>query len=156
MAVTDSTLAVSASRSVLLLDGGGLPPKLGTLLRSLGYHVIVQSGVDQGAGVDHPVETLAGVVLDIQSPGDGALSTVAALVTRHPNLPIMTVGAVDQLKLLRRSIHAGAAEYVVTPTDYELLRRKCAVVFQAGRSVGGTTSALRSYQTGSHRETSSG
>lgn len=54
------------------------------------------------------------------------MTVLAVFRERIPLVPVLAMGGVDQLKLLRRWIGVGAPDYVVTPTDQELLSHKCA------------------------------
>ena len=114
---------------LLVIDGGGLPTGLVETLQAFGYEVMALS---QGAEVFAYMEQdhrLAGVLLDLHQLVAVSMTTLTVLRERFPLLPVMTAGSVAQLKELRRSIELGAAEYVVTPMDQELLKRKCAHVF---------------------------
>ena len=141
-----------ASRVCLLVvDGGGLPNHLVELLQSFRYEVrVVSQGVDVLAHMDH-MESLAGVFLDVHRLMANQMTLLATLRERYPQIPVITIGGVEHLKLLRRSIELGAAEYVVMPTDQDLLKRKCAHVLagRTGPSVLGTQ--LQSPQASSHR-----
>lgn len=53
------------------------------------------------------------------------MTVFAVFRERFPLVPVVTMGSVDQLKLLRRWIEPGAPGYVVTPTDQEFLTHKC-------------------------------
>jgi DNA-binding NtrC family response regulator len=114
---------------LLVIDDGGLPDNLVELLQSFRYEVrVVSQGVDVLVHMDH-MESFAGVILDVHRLMAGKMMLLATLRERHPQIPVITIGSVEHLKLLRRSIELGAAEYLVTPVNQELLRRKCAYVF---------------------------
>lgn len=119
----------AAPLRLLVIDGGGLPTSLVETLQAFGYEVmILHRGADVLAHMEEE-PSLAGVLLDVHQVVAGSMTTLVALRERFPLLPVMTTGSVAQLKELRRSIELGAAEYVVTPMDQELLKRKCAHVF---------------------------
>jgi DNA-binding NtrC family response regulator len=136
---------------LLVVDGGGLPTNLVELLQSFRYEVrVVSQGADVLVQMDH-IESLVGVILDVHRLMASKMTLLATLRERYPQIPVITIGSVEHLKLLRRSIELGAAEYLVTPTDQDLLKRKCAHVLsgRTGSSVLGTR--LQSPQAGSHR-----
>jgi DNA-binding NtrC family response regulator len=119
----------AVSTRLLVVDGGGLSPRFCEMLRSFGYDVAV---VPRGGDVlDHLQQAgaVGGILLDIHQLASGGMVILAELHKRFPQFPVLTMGSVAQLKLLRRSIELGAAEYLVTPTAQELLKRKCAFVF---------------------------
>jgi DNA-binding NtrC family response regulator len=136
---------------LLVVDGGGFPNHLVELLQSFRYDVrVVSPGVDVLVQMDH-MESLAGVILAVHRLMDGNMMLLATLRERYPQIPVMTIGRVEDLKLLRRSIELGAAEYVVTPTDQDLLKRKCAHVLSGRTGPSVRDARLQSPQASSHR-----
>lgn len=118
---------------LLVINGGCLSGQLCEMLRSLGYEVTTLScEPDALAQMAHP-DGIDGILLDVHQLLAGGMKGIASIRERFPHVSVITTGGVDQLKDLRRSIELGAAEYVVTPTDQELLKRKCSHVF-SGRT----------------------
>lgn len=61
------------------------------------------------------------------------MTVLAVFRERIPLVPVLTMEGVDQLKLLRRWIGLGAPDYVVTPTDQELLSASVRMGISTGR-----------------------
>lgn len=141
-----------ASRVCLLVvDGGGLPNNLVELLQSFRYEVrVVSQGADVLVQMNH-IESLVGVMLDVHRLMASKMTLLATLRERYPQIPVITIGRVEDLKVLRRSIELGAAEYVVTPTDQDLLKRKCAHVLSGRTDPSVLGTRLQSPQASSHR-----
>lgn len=120
---------VSASHSrILILDSRG-HSRLSEMLQTFGFEIDVLPNGAQTLEYLARAKGIIGVLLDIQPLVPGSMTVLFQLRDRYSQIPVITMSSVSHLDLLRRSIELGASEYLVVPTDPELLKRKCATVF---------------------------
>jgi FixJ family two-component response regulator len=71
----------------------------------------------------------AGLLLGLQVPALDGMAILQELQVRRLNIPIIMMSGADDIGFLREAVTAGARDYLVTPIDKELFKRKCLRTF---------------------------
>ena len=66
--------------------------------------------------------TLIAILSDINMPGMDGLDLLSEIKRRYPELPVMMVTAYGDDERRRRAEELGAAEFLIKPVDFDLLR----------------------------------
>jgi CheY-like chemotaxis protein len=66
--------------------------------------------------------TLIAILSDINMPGMDGLDLLGEIKRRYPELPVMMVTAYGDNERRRRAEELGAAEFLIKPVDFDLLR----------------------------------
>jgi pilus assembly protein CpaE len=92
---TALAMAITGSRATIVREFGEYPSA---------------GGPDELADVNCDV-----VVVDLDDDTNRAISLIEDICSRHPSLTVMAISAKNDSNLLRRSMHAGAREFLVEP-----------------------------------------
>jgi two-component system OmpR family response regulator len=92
--------------------------------------ILVESGLDPT--VDLALERVDLVLLDIHLPGKAGYGVLRDIRRSRPDLPVIMLTAIDELKSKVQSLDGGADDYVTKPFEFqELLARIRAVTRRA-------------------------
>jgi two-component system OmpR family response regulator len=99
--------------------------------------ILVESGLDPT--VDLALERVDLVLLDIHLPGKDGYGVLRDIRRLRPDLPVIMLTAIDELKSKVQSLDGGADDYVTKPFEFqELLARIRAVTRRADQQVSST------------------
>lgn len=70
-----------------------------------------------------------GLLLGLQVPALDGMAILQELQVRRLNIPVIMMSGADDIGFLREAVTAGARDYLVTPIDKELFKRKCLRTF---------------------------
>jgi len=111
-----------SKRSILVVDDDkNTRDYLAAFLSSSGY------AVDCIGSGDEAIERLASgyspsmIVLDILLPGKDGIEVLASVKTMHPNIPIIILSGIGQIKTVVEAMKMGATDYLTKPFEEEAL-----------------------------------
>jgi DNA-binding response OmpR family regulator len=99
--------------------------------------ILVESGLDPT--VDLALERVDLVLLDIHLPGKDGYGVLRDIRRLRPDLPVIMLTAIDELKSKVQSLDGGADDYVTKPFEFQELRARIrAVTRRADQQVSST------------------
>lgn len=124
---SDDLIAIRQMRIVVCDDTDR--SRVGEVLNSDGFQAIMFVASADLLGSLAGMQIVGGVLLQIDPSIPDSMTLLMQLRTQQPLIPVITMGDITQLRVLRKSVDLGATNYVVMPVDRELLRRKCLHAF---------------------------
>lgn len=121
--------ALVAAHLRIVVINGKVTHQLCETLQSFGFESHYVRSAEEAIVYLAQANGTIGVLFDVQPLITGGMTILTELCALYPQVPVITMAAKSQVGLLRQSIKAGAAEYLITPIDHEVLRMKCAYVF---------------------------
>jgi DNA-binding response OmpR family regulator len=109
-------------RILLLAGDEDIGRNVADRLTALGFEVVARDDAQEP-------QAISGILLGLDDSSQDGLATFRAVRDRHAHVPVIVMSDAAKIPLLRRALELGAQEYLVTPFDEELLRRKCLRVF---------------------------
>lgn len=99
-------------------------------LTSLGFFVTTaRNGAEGMAMLD--VTAVDGILLDLQMPVMDGLTMLKYIRERFPNIPVIVMSAELNKNKLVQAIELGANDYLLKPIDFDLLGKKCSLIFSS-------------------------
>ena len=103
-------------RSILVVeDDDSTRRYLATLLSGLDYDVVASASGEEGLGRLEAGPLPALVLLDLILPGMAGLAVLDQIRAAHPDLPVIVLSTVAQLKTVVDAVKRGASDYLTKP-----------------------------------------
>jgi DNA-binding response OmpR family regulator len=109
-------------RILLLAGDEDIGRNVAGRLSALGFEIVAR---DDGL----EPQAISGILLELDDSSPDGLAAFRTVRDRHAHVPVIVMSDAAKIPLLRRAVELGAQEYLVTPFDEELLKRKCLRVF---------------------------
>ena len=73
--------------------------------------------------------SIKGILLDLEMSGIDGMSVLKYLRKLHPSVPIVALSINENVMGLVHAVEQGATDFMFKPIDTNLLREKCALLF---------------------------
>ncbi len=97
-------------------------------LTSMGFDVCTASNGSEGMALLKRME-IDGILLDIQMPVMDGLTMLKHVRIEYPLVRIIVMSAELKLKEMIQGIERGASDYILKPVDFDVLEKKCSMIF---------------------------
>jgi DNA-binding NtrC family response regulator len=108
--------------SILVVDDDESTRRyLSVLLSSLGYEVAAVASAEEALIHLGTEPSPAAVLMDLVMPGIGGLELLESLKQGHPQIPVVILSTVGQIKTVVEAMKRGASDYLTKPFEEEQL-----------------------------------
>lgn len=126
-------------RLLIIDDNPHICESLKDRLEAMGYTVIVAHDGRTGLAVmslEAKHDPIRGVLLDVQMPIMGGLEVLRELRAGFKDVPVMTMSASGDRRILQDTLLMGASHYLVKPFDTASLTSICNTIFPLDEHAG--------------------